>query len=418
MKILFVYISPPPDSSLYTGMNQGVATLISIIKNMGFVPDFRIVYDDTEIYSIGKDYDLAFISTFSGMADVAEKLSSDLKKHSPKTYIVMGGVHATVAPFDAIKTEGVDAIVVGEGEFTIQEILKKFKNKDFSHIPGIFLKEGNHFNPPAFIDLNDVPFPDREIFNQKEILHKYGTIVGAEFMAGRGCPYSCTYCINATLNDLYKRKHIRLKSPVYLIREMREFISRYGKPQLIGFHDDIFPFDTEWLDEFSTLYKKHVAVPFWANTRVGIINKKLLRRYKETGCIRLHLGVETANEKLRKEVLKRDMTNEQIIDTFRMIKDYGIKTLAFNMFGIPYETEETILETISLLKIIKPFRTIISLFTPFPGTELYNICKREGWEFDYHIRNFYSGTAPLTQPSISNDKLLYYFKNAIGMIYG
>ncbi len=418
MKIGFFYISPPPDSTLYTGMNQGVAILVSIIKKMGFSPDFRIIYGDAEIDSIGKDYDLAFISTFSGMADVAEKLSSDLKKRSPKTYIVMGGVHATVAPFDAIKTEGIDAIVVGEGEFAIQEILKKFKNRDFSHIPGIFLKDRNYFNPPAFINLNDIPFPDREIFNQKSILHKYGSIVGAEFMAGRGCPYSCTYCINATLNDLYKRKHIRLKSPDYLISEIRDFISRYGKPQLLGFHDDIFPFDTDWLDEFLTLYKKHINIPFWANTRVGIINKKLLKRYKETGCIRLHLGVETANEKLRKEILKRDMTNEQIIDTFRMIKDHGIKTLAFNMFGIPYETEETILETISLLKIIKPFRTIISLFTPFPGTELYNICKREGWEFDYHIRNFYSGIAPLTQPSISNERLLYYFKNAIGMIYG
>lgn len=91
----------------------------------------------------------------------------------------------------------------------------------------------------------------------------------------------------------------------------------------------------------------------------------------------MHIGVETANERLRKQVLHRDMTNDQIIDTFKLIKDYGIKTLAFNMFGIPYETEDTIIETINLLRKIKPFRTIISLFTPFPGTELYDICKEK-----------------------------------------
>ena len=136
------------------------------------------------------------------------------------------------------------------------------------------------------------------------------------------------------------------------------------------------------------------------------------------GCKRLHIGVETANEDLRKSVLHRDMTNDEIINTFGLVKDYGIKTVAFNMFGIPYETEGTIIETIQLLKIIKPFRTIISLFTPFPGTALHEICLKENWEFNYKVRNFYKTEPPLTQPSISNERLIYYFSNALKMIYG
>lgn len=418
MKIGFFYISPPSDSTLYTGMNQGVAILISILRDMGYLPDFKIIYGTNDIISVKSKYDIAFISSFSGMIDVAEDLAVHIKEISSKTYIVLGGVHATVAPFDAIKMKGIDAIVVGEGEIALQEIVRNFSKKDFSNVPGLLLKGEDFFAPPDFTDLDELPFPERSIFNQKEILTKYGKIVGAEFMLGRGCPYSCTYCINSNLNKLYSRKHIRLKSPEYAIREIEYFISEYGTPSLLGFHDDIFPFDSAWLKKFSYLYKRKIGIPFWANTRVGIVNRNLLRIYKEMGCIRLHIGVETANEKLRKEILHREMTNEQIIDTFRLIKDFGMKTLAFNMFGIPYETEDTIVETIELLKIIKPFRTIISLFTPFPGTELYNICKREGWEFDYHVRNFYKAKPPLTQPSISNEKLLYYFENAIRVIYG
>ncbi|MCD6246256.1 B12-binding domain-containing radical SAM protein [candidate division WOR-3 bacterium] len=417
MKIGFFYISPPPDSSLYTGMNQGVAILVSILKNMGYKPDFRIIYGRDDIISINTAYDLALISSFSGMIDIAEELAIHIKRISENTYVVLGGVHATVAPYDAIKLKGVDAVVVGEGETAIREIIRNFERKDFGNVPGMLVEKGNSFPAPTFANLNTLPFPDRSIFDQKGILSKYGKIVGAEFMLGRGCPYSCTYCINAHLNKLYDRKHIRLKSPEYAIEEIKNFIAEYGKPALIGFHDDIFPFESEWLEKFSHIYKREIDIPFWANTRVGIVNKKLLRIYKETGCIRLHIGVETANERLRKQVLHRDMTNDQIIDTFKLIKDYGIKTLAFNMFGIPYETEDTIIETINLLRKIKPFRTIISLFTPFPGTELYDICKREGWKFDYHVRNFYEAKPPLTQPSISNEKLIYYFTNAIRMIY-
>lgn len=419
MNILFVYISPPPDDTLYTGMNQGVGILLNILGNMGNEVDFRIIYDESSVKEIKHFHDLIFVSSYSGMIDVAEKAIEYAKSMNPYSFVVLGGVHSTVAPEQAIEIEGVDCIVIGEGEVAIKQIVENFPQRKFEFIPGLKIKGESVYEKPTFIEnLDDLPYPHRQAFNQQDILDRYGTIVGAEFIIGRGCPYSCTYCINSKLNEIYSGEHIRLKSPEYIIAEIKDFIKEYGKPMLIGFHDDIFPFKMEWLDKFSYLYTKEINIPFWANTRVGVIKKDLLKIYKTMGCKRLHIGVETANENLRKSVLHRDMTNDEIINTFGLIKDYGIKTLAFNMFGIPYETEGTIIETITLLRKIKPFRTIISLFTPFPGTDLYKICLREGWQFNYKVRNFYKTEPPLSQPSISNEILVHYFNNALKMIYG
>jgi len=411
-QILFLYFVPPLGRGLYTQMNFGVGILLSILKKYSVKVSFKIISTDKDIKLPNFHPDIIFISAFSSMIKLVEKYADLLKKQFPHTFILLGGIHARVASNSAAKIYNIDGIIAGEGETFLIKLLEKEIN-----LKDIF-KKNKIFMPAPVADLNMLPFPDRTVFNQKNILKQYGNIIGAEFLIGRGCPFSCTFCANEVINKsspLYKK--IRIRKVENILKEIQLFCGQFGKPQLIGFHDDIFPLNPAWLDKFVFLYKKEINIPFWANMNIAYINSKLLKKLKKAGCIRLHCGVETGDEKLRKEILNKNISNDKIIEAFKLMKDSGFKTVAFLMLGIPYETEESIRTSIKLFKKLKPFRTIVSIFTPFPGTTLYKLCLKNKWKINYAKPNYYETEPALEQPSISSKKLFYYYNNILKFIY-
>jgi radical SAM superfamily enzyme YgiQ (UPF0313 family) len=425
MKVLFIYPVPCSSDKVYTGFHQGVGSLSAVLKTHGHRTALYITseFDANEVTRrIEQEQpDLVGISVTTNQASLAKEIATFLTSHHTVP-VVMGGIHATVAPDDLLTVPGILGVCVGEGEqclVTITEALARGGDPRRAAPNLHYLKDGQiQRNALAMLeDVESLPRVDREIFDFQTMIDRYAHIIGAEFSGSRGCPYHCTYCANQHLNHLYGRGHYRLRRPGSLIDEITAVRGQYHFP-LVGFHDDTFTFDPTWLEEFCGHYLREVRLLFWCNTRVDCLDEKRVKLLRRAGCVRLHIGIESGSENLRKNVLHRPFTNQQVLEAFRLAKQQGLKTLAFNMIGLPYETEADILQTIELNRAVRPDRIHLTVFYPYPGTGLYEICRQEGWLGGGPMDNFYCPDAGLDQPLLPREVVARYCRKFTALVYG
>ncbi|MFC1906932.1 B12-binding domain-containing radical SAM protein [Chloroflexota bacterium] len=136
----------------------------------------------------------------------------------------------------------------------------------------------------------------------------------------------------------------------------------------------------------------------------------MLSWLKQANCQGISIGIESGSEKIRKEVLNRLMTNEQIIRAFSTAKEAGLAVSSFNMVGIPFETRMEIQETITLNRKIRPNMVAVSTFTPYPGTQLRDSCQQKGWIKDCDIPSTYIPKSIMNYPNVSVREISWWRK--------
>lgn len=154
-----------------------------------------------------------------------------------------------------------------------------------------------------------------------------------------------------------------------------------------------------------------MSLPFICNARVETVNKDILQCLKEAGCVSLDYGVETGSEWLRKNILQRKQSNEQIIEAFRLTRKIGIPSGSYNMIGLPFETAAMARETFLFNKRLRPSFGKVFYFHPYPGTRLFNLCQNYGLLRE----DFDSVSGYLEKPSIKevfmrHQSMRYYFE--------
>jgi radical SAM superfamily enzyme YgiQ (UPF0313 family) len=166
----------------------------------------------------------------------------------------VGGVHATVAPFECLNIEGVLGVCVGEAELALSNFVDAFvADRDHYSTSNFYFKRngGTITNSlcPLIQDLDSLPFPDRTLF----AYDPSESMLGLEFMFSRGCPYTCSFCINASLQGLYKGKgpYVRFRSPKSAVDEIEKTVKLYNYKGTLTFHDDVFTMNKKWLKEFT-----------------------------------------------------------------------------------------------------------------------------------------------------------------------
>jgi len=394
MKILFVYpniVESPKDIS------AGLAVLVAVAKKAGHevsLIDSTFGISDSEITEKINAFnpDLVAVTTATNDFEYACHIAS-LIKQNKNVPIIAGGFHPTIAPEEVISKDCFDIICIGEGENSFLELLQKMrKNMPIDKIPNLWIKKNNKIikNPLRELikNLDAIPFPDREIFNYERYLDwNHGT---ATFLSTRGCPFQCTYCINHFLIKMYKgQRYVRFRSIDNLFQEIRQVIGRYKSVKNIEFYDDTFTLDEERIKEFCRRYPIEIGIPFNINARVNAINPEIFKELKQAGCVRVSIGIETGDEHIRNDILKRNMSNQQIIDTFKMAREAGLKTYSFNMVGIPFETKESIQKTIQLNRDCSPDFVGVSIFNAFKGTEIYELCRKNGWLREDYSKSYF-----------------------------
>jgi radical SAM superfamily enzyme YgiQ (UPF0313 family) len=323
------------------------------------------------------------ISSMSPFSDQACLAASIAKECLPACKVIMGGPHPTASPVETLSNGNIDFVVIGEGEHTLIELIETIDgDQNFSKVNGLMYREsGTIRQTPSrkFIhNLDEIPFPARDPLPTwpkylEQIpffpyIHPYTTMMG-----GRGCPFNCSFC-QPMLEKMFGRG-IRLRSPRNLADEVELLIDQY-KVRSIFFFDDTFTANIQWAknvcDEF---IQRKIDLVWGINSRVNTFSHDLALRLREAGCIYVAFGVESGSPRVLKEVLNKGINLGQIRSAFEICRKTGLLSMASLMIGSPGETREEILDTISLVKELKPDIIDAHFTTPTPGSSMHELVK-------------------------------------------
>ncbi len=409
--------------------NTGIAALSGFLK-----ADGHEVHLVRHIDGLGEiDYeaklkeiqpDLIAFSTMSFQWGMTQELAKLAKKALPDVPILVGGYHSTFHTEDVIACENVDYACRGEGEEPMLDLVRALEGKpgspEIGKIQSIWSKNSGDIvqNPvrPPVNDLDKLPFWDRDLFDYDKIFKETGRAAlfhephNMAVAAARGCPWTCTYCSNEGYLRLYKGmgRYPRVRSVDDVMAELKELAARYPIAKF-EFWDEVFGVNPRWMDEFAVTYKREFPnTPYTCFLRIEQTkSEKLLKNLADSGCSMVLMGTESGDEEYRKKYLGRTMTNASLIEGYRRLRENGIETTSLNMMGLPFETVENMRRTIDLNRSMEPDVMCIFVFQPFPGTILYDICKKEGYlpEDTFKPSWLLAPELAIRQPSVTPEEI-------------
>ena len=324
--------------------------------------------------------DIIGISLRSGFVQTAIDLTNELKKRF-SIPIIWGGIHPTLCPEESIQYA--DMVCRGEGEYPMLDLSDTIeRGQDICAIPNLWVKkDGEIFRNDirSLNHLDELPFSDYQEEDKYYVYaHPYDIRIYS-IMTSRGCPFSCTFCCNSILREIYrgKGKYIRRRSIENVIAELLYAKDHYPIAE-ITFQDDVFVDNPEWLYPFLEEYKKHIRLPFACFLHSQFVTEPLIQSLKEAGLYTADLGIQSGSERVRKEIYHRKQTNEEIIRSAILLnREIG---MAYDIIiDNPFETLEDLRETIDLLlHFPHPFRVSLLTLTLFPKYPITHSAMEKG----------------------------------------
>ncbi len=427
-----VLISPYSDVSA-----MGLRSLSAVLKKAGhptrmiFLPyqfpeieqrsDFITSYSDKildQVTELCRGAGLIGIGLMTNYFEQVASMTLHLKE-ALSIPVVWGGIHPTIMPEQCL--DYADIVCIGEGEDAILDLVDRLENnRSLEDMPNIWLKKNDTIisNPPRPViqDLNTIPFNDYDMENHhvldqateiisplnRELLREYLTrsaptkgraALFYQTLASRGCPHHCTYCCWDALQRIYpKRQRIRRRSVDNIIEELGIILDRMPWFQEITFSDDSFldASSTE-LEEFSRRYKKVAGRSFQCLAEPRTITRKRMDPLVDAGLANIQIGVQSGSKKIQ-DLYKRNQPNDRVIAMAELLNEYipRIRPPIYDfILDNPWETLQDKYETLQLLlKLPPPFYVQIFHLTFFPGTELYDLARKDGLISD-DIRDVY-----------------------------
>jgi len=389
MNICFVY----PECE-----NLGVEYLSACLKKSGH--NVRLVFDPRlfenyyfESAGLGKIFsytdevvrgvlksgcELVCFSVFSDYYGWACRVAAALKKRNKDLKIIFGGIHPTSVPDQVIKAPFIDYVCVGEGEYALTELADALgSGGDDTRIKNIWAKKGGHVftnEPrPLIADLDTLPFPDKEIFKNERF---YFSCNDYKIVTSRGCPNACAYCYNSHLREVYRGKgrYLRKRGVGDVIRELEGIVGRCDIDR-VTFYDDIFITDLLWLEEFAAEYKEKIKLPYFCNVHASYVNPRTVQLLKESGCLVVTMGIQTSDENLRRNVLGRSETNQDVADAIKLLTEAGIFLYVDMIFGLPLQDEEIMRKDVSFINTHRTDVVTGNWLRYYPKTRIIQVAK-------------------------------------------
>lgn len=348
------------------------------------------------------------------------KIAETIKKKNKEIIVVAGGSHASSKPEELVTKTQYDIAIVGEGEFTISEILGVSKER-LNTVKGIVYKneKGEIVKTekrPFIQNLDDVPMPMYELIN----IYDYKVppsfrrkTPAATIETSRGCLWGCTYCTKTVFGRTF-----RTKTAERTVREFEQLISLGYKE--IHINDDMFITDKERAKKICRLLiEKNIKIT-WAcpnGIRADRVDRELIRLMRQAGCYRVSFGAESGNQQVLDNIQK-NQTLQQVEEAFKICKEEKMAAYGFFMFGLPGDTEETMQQTIDFAKKCDPDIAKFGIMIPLPSTPIYEEWKdkyiiSENWD-DY---GFHKGVQVYRHPTLSQETINKYYKKAYREFY-
>lgn len=339
----------------------------SVLKQAGH--SCEVIIDNNPIVELKKiNPDLIAFSSMTIQHEWVSATAKKIREDGIRTPIIVGGPHPTFFP-DILQDPNINMICRGEGEYTMLDVCNAIEsNSSYEGIANINLNEVR----PLINDLDSLPYSDREIYRKYKYFQNKPYEV---FIGTRGCPFSCSFCFNHKMKTLYSGKgtYVRYRSPASLIDEIQETHAKYNIKQVM-FLDSVFNLNKKWTIEFFDLYKSTIDIPFSCNVRADTLNEEIIEKIKSTDqCASLRFAIETGSERLRNNVLNKNISDESIYKATTLCKQYDIPIVLFSMFGLPTETLNDAQRTLNMIKTINPLVTSNYIFAPYPDLDITNL---------------------------------------------
>lgn len=331
--------------------------------------------------------DLVGFSTFSNQFSYVSELAKQIRARS-RVPLVCGGIHATMASRETLETGLFDYVARGEAEYAILDLAHALQSGgDTTTIHNISCYRDGvlHENKLGhYPKIDGLPPYNYGLLDMQRLIDAMGGWVS--LLGSRGCPLPCGFCFNVQFRTMYEKEtrqtvkdFMRHMNPEEYADQIAKLLATYKRIKNFIFDDDILTISDEYLMGFMPAYARATnSFPFVCNAHVKKFKPAAAKLLRESGCWMVKMGLESGSKRVRYDIMQRRMTNDDIAESFGIAHEAGIQTSAFAMMGLPHETVAEAWETLDLLARVQPSRFRWSVFFPFPGTSLYDLCKTEG----------------------------------------
>ena len=309
--------------------------------------------------------------------DHARRVLSDVKAIDPEIVTVMGGPHVTFCARETLESfTELDAVVIGEGEKTMVELLRALEPaRNFGAVSGLAYRAGSKIRTTAarnlIQDLDTLPLPARHLLP----LGRYRTLgMPISMTTSRGCPYKCIFCVGRKMVGA----RVRYRSAGRVADELQDLANL--KFHQINIADDLFTANPHHcLAVCEEILQRNLNINWTSFARVDTISEHLLSKMKAAGCTAVSFGIESANPAILKRI-KKGISVDQIENAIRICRRVGISPYASFILGLPGETPQTINETKAFAAKLqqKGLAYGFHILAPFPGTEVRARSERLG----------------------------------------
>jgi len=319
--------------------------------------------------------DIVGIHFKTGAIESVRQVARLARMAAPKCLVVVGGPHPSLMPEETAAFPEFDVVVQGEGEETLREVADRYPFGSPHEIAGAIFRyrEGRPVRGGTrkLIDnLDTLAAPDHEHLIDRERYSDFGHGI---IMTARGCPFDCTYCGS---KGIWTRR-VRYRSAETVTAEVEHLHEKFGT-HYFNFRDDTFTIDRKRTLEICRLLKQRVPGIAWrCDTRADCIDEELAREMRQAGCVQANVGIESGSERILK-MIKKGEGKAQIAQGIACLRRNRISVSAFIMVGFPTETVEDVMATIDFATGLRPDFLVLSILTPYPGTEIHDSARKRG----------------------------------------
>lgn len=354
--------------------------------------------------------DIVGTGAMTPMFPDAVRLVKIVKEVDPGITTVVGGSHVTFTYEETLhEVSDIDIVVRGEGEATVVDLVRCLEtDSDLKNVKGIAYRHNKSITatePRPPVDVNTLPLPAYHLLPMEkyhfEFLEEFSTM-----LTSRGCPFSCTFCSEW---DFWGRPW-RARNPESVGEEL-EIVNRKYKRKSVWFGDDCFNVDYDHIKGIcEQIVERDLDVQWFYQGRADFLikHKDLLPLMRKTGNVMVQIGVEASTDK-ELGVLNKGVTTDQIRESVRLMKETDIVSQGLIIIGTFDDTVDSILHKINYMKSLKVDFPIFTLFTPFPGSQVYEHAKKEGLIEDFNFDHFNMAYAVMPTKEMDRKEIFKWY---------